>query len=628
MAAIVIGGVAYGYSYFSPQKNTYETYTVKTENLEQKIEVSGDLKPKLTVDLSFQKSGQVQKINGEVGTRVKKGDILAVLENKDETAGLAQAKASLSEANAALNVQLAAATNQDIQISKAGISEAQAGVEKAQVEVENAKKELENAKKTVDQDIKVAQLQVNAQENAVKKAAISSGTTTNQNTADINNAISSLKNAIGQVISASDNTIIVVDKLYGLYNTTKYVTSSDFYGTSAPIYDTVFKLLVQINDANKSLENSYNQLPANPTADEVTKLADTSSSFIQKNRDILIQTSNLVNYIRPDGDFTAAQFSSFQSELTTTTSAFDTAARSFETAKKNLDAALIANQGDSGSLPLDLESAEINLESAKSNLEKIKIDGEVKISNAESKIKSLVAQYQTADASLQKAQASYQKTIAPTREVDVQPYRARISQQAAQLQKAQAAFDKTVLVAPSDGVITIKNIEVGEQVTSGGVSEKAALTVMDDKDFHIDIDVPETQITALSEKNKVEITFDALGKDRLFEGVILFIEPNATLTDNIVYYKVRIGMDATDPQLKPGMTANITIHVKQDKKSLVIPEKALIAIDGRKGVMVPDVDGKPVQKIVKTGIRGENGLIEITEGLNEGDKVLISNEAT
>lgn len=627
LAVIVImaGGALVAHSFFESQKTHYEKYEVTREILEQNIQVSGELKPKMLVETSFQKSGQVQEIYVEVGSRVKQGDILATLENKDEVAGLAQAKAGLAEASASLNIQLAAATIQDIEISKAAITEAQANVEKALVEVENAKKELENTQKTVEQQIKIAELRVNEKEILVQKATISSDSTSNQNSSDLQNTILALKNAIGQIISTSDNNILTIDKLFGLYGPIKYVNGFEFYGKSASLYDSIFKGLVDIAAQNQSLEDQFRNLSAESSVEEVQMIAEETVNFIRESRNILFETSNIVNYIRSDSDFTETELNTFKSELVTVTNTFDTAARSFDTAKKSFDTASISEQSGANIIPLDLATATLDLEAARYALEQTKLENEVKISNAESKIKSLIAQHQTAEAALQKAQASYQKTIAPAREVDLQPYRARVSQQSAQIQKAQAAFNKTLLIAPSSGIITQRNIEVGEQVTSGVASSKPSFTLMDDNDYHIDIDVPETQITSLSEKDAVEISFDALGRDKIFEGTISFIEPNATFIDNIVYYKVRIGMDSEEKLLKPGMTANITIHVKKDQKLPVIPEIALINIDGRKGVLVPDANGNPTQKIIKTGIRGNNGRIEVIEGLQEGDTVLISN---
>ena len=626
LGIIILGSVALNaQSLFSKQNSEYEQYTVKNEIVEQNIEVSGELKPKMLAGIGFQKSGQVKEIKVEVGTRVNKGDVLAIIENNDEISGLAQAKAGLAEANASLKVQLASATAQDIEISKATIAEAQASVDKAEVEVQNAKIELKNTEKTGEQQIKIAELEVNEKELLVEKATISADSTLSQNSADVQNAITSLKNAIGQVISTSDNNIQTVDKLFGLYGPTEYVKSSDFSGVSATLYDSIFNLLVDLAPQNESLEDKLTGLSTESTIEEVQSIASETVLFVKENRNILFGTSNLVNYITSDSDFTETELGAFKSELTTVTNTFDTAAKSFDTAKKSFDTAVISDSSGAGTLPLDLQSAKLDLEAAKYNLEQTKLEAEVKISNAENKVKSLEAQYQTAQASLQKAKASYQKTVAPARDVDVEPYRARVSQQAAQVQKAQATLDKTVLLAPTSGIITQKNIEIGEQVTSGVAASSPAFILMDDNDYHIDIDVPETEIISLSEDGNVEITFDALGRDKVFEGKISFIEPNATFIDNIVYYKVRIGMDSEDKMLKPGMTANITIRVKKEKETPVIPEKALIIIDGKKGVYIPDANGKASQKVIKTGIRGNNGLIEVIEGLTSGDIVLISN---
>ena len=129
------------------------------------------------------------------------------------------------------------------------------------------------------------------------------------------------------------------------------------------------------------------------------------------------------------------------------------------------------------------------------------------------------------------------------------------------------------------------------------------------------------------------ITLDAYGDEEEFNASVISIEPAETLVEGIPTYKVKLQFDAQDERIKSGMTANIDILTAKKEDVVTIPQRAIITKGGEKLVRI--VEELPKEKItninevtVKTGLRGSNGRIEITEGVKEGDKVVtsISNE--
>jgi len=101
------------------------------------VSITGTVKPEQSLDLAFLKSGRITRIPVQVGDFVQAGQTLAVLDNADLYAQLAQAKAQVQAQQAQLNQLLAGATPESIQVSQAAVDQAQQGVANAYSNVIN-----------------------------------------------------------------------------------------------------------------------------------------------------------------------------------------------------------------------------------------------------------------------------------------------------------------------------------------------------------------------------------------------------------------------------------------------------------------------------------------------------------
>jgi len=201
------------------------------------------------------------------------------------------------------------------------------------------------------------------------------------------------------------------------------------------------------------------------------------------------------------------------------------------------------------------------------------------------------------------------KTKTP-REVELAPLRASLAQ-------AVASRDKAIIKAPIDGVIAKVNKKKGEVVSSGDV-----MIEMVTPHFEVEVDIPETDVSKLKVGASTTITLDAFGDDVKFDGLVLTIEPASTEIQDVVYYKVKVGINNTTLPIKPGMTANITVTTDTRENVLYIPSRAVRA-NGDKKVRVL-VNNELQEIVVNTGLRADGGFVEITEGLKEGDAVVLS----
>ena len=104
--------------------------------------------------------------------------------------------------------------------------------------------------------------------------------------------------------------------------------------------------------------------------------------------------------------------------------------------------------------------------------------------------------------------------------------------------------------------------------------------------------------------------------NRTFTGTVATIVPAGTTTSNVVTYSVLIGVDPTDVQLLPSMTATVTIITQQVDDALLVPNAAIS--NGRVSVLR---NGSPVAVPVQTGITdGVN--TQIVSGLQAGERVV------
>ena len=144
--------------------------------------------------------------------------------------------------------------------------------------------------------------------------------------------------------------------------------------------------------------------------------------------------------------------------------------------------------------------------------------------------------------------------------------------------------------------------------------------------FEIEVDVPETDVVKTKTSDKAVISFDALGSDIKFDGVVMSIEPASTDIQDVVYYKVKVSInDNSSGMIKSGMTANILINTNKRDNVLFVPSRAILNRTGidQKYVRVLGQDGLVTEKNVSLGLKGDDSKTEIVSGLIDGEVVVL-----
>ena len=187
------------------------------------------------------------------------------------------------------------------------------------------------------------------------------------------------------------------------------------------------------------------------------------------------------------------------------------------------------------------------------------------VKNQKATVDAAQAQVDSAKASLAQAHANLAAKQAQARPADLDAAQAQILSAEGQVQAASAAFSNTIIRAPADGTITSVEKKVGELASA----LQETLILQDVSNLHVEANVSEANIASVQPNQVVDLTFDALGPDRHFQGSVQTVNPGATIVSGVVNYKVTASIQ-TLPEIKPGMTANMTVLVQQKNAVLVV----------------------------------------------------------
>jgi membrane fusion protein (multidrug efflux system) len=171
---------------------------------------------------------------------------------------------------------------------------------------------------------------------------------------------------------------------------------------------------------------------------------------------------------------------------------------------------------------------------------------------------------------------------------------------------------KTEVLAPFDGIIGLRNVSVGAQVTPN----TPLATIREVNLLKLDFSVPEKYSKEIYEGKVVK--FSVQGDDALFSARIIASEGGIeTTTRNL---KVRAVVEGSYNSLKTGAFARVEVPLEVNPAAMMIPTQAIIPQERNKQVIVVR-KGVAVFLTVKTGVR-QAAELEVTDGLVIGDTVV------
>jgi HlyD family secretion protein len=577
------------------------TVPVVRGDIQVTVESSGTVKPAQSVDLFFQAGGKVNEVAVKQNQKVKAGQVLAQLDDRELRLYVQQAEADLKTAEANSEATKEGSTTPQ------QVAEAQAAIRGAEAQLQKARTGNVTAA-----DIAQAEAVVRQAEAQLQKAR--SGNVT---AADIAQAEAVVRQAEAQLQKAR----------------------------SGPSADTVSTAQTVLTQA----EQSYQKVAAAASAAKTTaqqtmeKAADSlrlaqaaySSAFWDNQQ---AQGGSDGQKRQAEEALQNAQLQLSQAEIS-----LEQAKVAYENAKQQEinDVAIAQAQVDDARVKLaevlkgpktpDVATAQAQVDQARAQLAKLKQGGtaadiaaaRAQVDQARAQLAKLkqggtVADIAAAKAQVDQLNAGLEQLQTPVAETDIKKVDAGVAQAAAKLEAAKLKLDQAILKAPFDGTITAISAVPGSYVGSGA-GGNAAFSLVDLSTLHLDVNLSESDVARVQTGQTVIISFDAL-PEQTFEGQVTSIAPTAQEQNSVVTYLVRVDFDAQGTDIKVGMTASTSFIVQQKQGVIQLPNRVIQSSGPVKTIQVL-YKGKLETVRVETGMT--NGSVtEIVKCLDIGKQCL------
>jgi RND family efflux transporter MFP subunit len=221
--------------------------------------------------------------------------------------------------------------------------------------------------------------------------------------------------------------------------------------------------------------------------------------------------------------------------------------------------------------------------------------------------------------------------------VDVESRRNQLEAARFARDQAKATLDKTDVRAPFDGIVVLKDAEIGEVVSpnaQGGSNARGAVCTMVDFDsLEVQANVPENTLKSVEVGAPADVFLDAFPDDR-YAGTVDRIWPTADRQKATV--EVRIKFARRDDRLRPEMGVRIVFRKDREpapeqptaaaEKRIVVPQEALVQIGGKTGAFVVEQDAVRFAEVTAGEAKG--GRVAIDAGLTANQRIVLDPPAS
>lgn len=194
----------------------------------------------------------------------------------------------------------------------------------------------------------------------------------------------------------------------------------------------------------------------------------------------------------------------------------------------------------------------------------------------------------------------------------------KLKQAVSSEQIAKKNLNDTKLYAPYSGVISEKNVEIGQNVMPG---MPVCKLVNIDK-VKVKIAIPENEISRLKVGMPARVTVAALG-GKTFDGKI--IEKSIAANTLTRSYEVKISVDNEDGGLMPGMIGNVCIRDVTTSSNFILPASVIQLDSENRSFVWVNIGGEAKKRLIETGKIVNQGVV-VKSGLSIGDEVLIEGQ--
>lgn len=288
-----------------------------------------------------------------------------------------------------------------------------------------------------------------------------------------------------------------------------------------------------------------------------------------------------------------------------------------------------------------------------------KVNLKAELASAQAQLASSKSEYEYQQKNYARNKVLHEKKLISDSDYETATYnyekaKAAYEQNQASMVKVNRNLEYATITSPIDGVVINRAVEEGQTVAAGFETPTLFTIAADLTKMQVIADVDEADIGNVENGQRVSFTVDAYPND-VFEGIVTQIRlgdsesssSSSTSTSTVVTYEVVISADNPDLKLKPRLTANVTIFTLERDNVLTVPTKSLrfvpdTEILAQLGYIVADANteapagkrlvwvknGQEIKPKAVTAGSTSGNMIEITDGLSEGEELAVDLEAS
>lgn len=557
-----------------PQIRTVRTVPVATGTIVERLAITGSLKANQNIDLNSKISGRVSAVYVSEGQRVRRGQLLATLDDADLREAVASARANLQTQQVRLQQTVVglparvAQVNSNIETARAQLATSRARYQQALL---NEPTQISNAQSAVD----TAKAGVDAAQSRLKQARDTAKQTQLQVNAGIANAESSLSQSRAQLEQVRNG------------SRTQQIAAAQAQVAVAQ---------AQLDDAQTNLNRQKLLFEGGATAKANVDTAETQYEVARAQLDAQKQNLSLVREGSRTEEVKAAEEVVNQREA---------ALRQAQASRGDV---LTAQQQVTQALAA-LNQAQETQRTAQSNLSTIPITRQETRTAREA--------VNQADTALR--QAISNRAQIPVAQQDVPAARAAVASAQVQLNQALLQLSYTRIASPINGVVNTKNTDVSESAAPG--TPMFNLVSLDD--VYFEAQVPESQLARIRVNQPAEITVTAVSN----KPVIGYVSDIIRVADpQLRQFRIRISLPNSG-SFTPGAFARGELQTQVIRNTLTVPDEVIRSEGDRNFVYVavPGGDNAVIKlRTVQIGASA-NGKTQILGGVGEGDGVVTGN---
>ena len=184
---------------------------------------------------------------------------------------------------------------------------------------------------------------------------------------------------------------------------------------------------------------------------------------------------------------------------------------------------------------------------------------------------------------------------------------------------ARLNFDYSKIRAPIDGIVSARDIKLGQSIDASDV----AFRITDTSELLAYLQIPQAELGKFSAGQSATLTVDADPRTT-YTATIARISPTIDVRNGT--FRATAFIDNASGKLAPGMFARFSIAYDRHSDALVIPRAALVEEDDQTSVYVV-ADGAVARRTIEVGI--ESGtLVEVIRGLNGDEEVVVTGQSS